>query len=168
MYKQRGASFMPRLSPVIAPDSIKIDPSKVSAVFQWPTPTDRKQVQHFAFANFYRRFIRNFSSIAALLHALISPNVKFLWSPQAELPFQTLKKCFTTAPILSIPNLKLQFVVEVDASDVGVGSDLCQHSSKDNKLHPCAYLFCYYRAKLRQQRALGSSTERMATLAGGN
>lgn len=50
---------------IIEEDSIKMDPSKVSAVANWPTPSCKKQVQQFlGFANFYRRFIRNFSPLA--------------------------------------------------------------------------------------------------------
>ncbi len=126
---------------IIAPGKMQMDPAKVCAVAQWPTPDSRKKVQQFlGFANFYRRFIRNFSAIAAPLHALTSPQVPFQWSPQAEEAFQQLKVRFTTAPILTVPDPSRQFVVEVDASNNGVGVVLSQRSEKDNKLHPCAFL----------------------------
>ena len=70
---------------IVAPGRVEMDPAKVSAVAEWPTPDNRKKVQQFlGFANFYRRFIRGFSSIAAPLHALTSPRVRFVWSPEAE------------------------------------------------------------------------------------
>ncbi|XP_029314095.1 uncharacterized protein LOC115025772 [Cottoperca gobio] len=99
-----------------------MDPAKVSAVANWPTPDSRKKVQQFlGFAHFYRRFIRNFSSVAAPLHVLTSSKVLFRWTPQADTAFQSLKEMFTTAPILTILDPLCQFVVEVDASNEGIG-----------------------------------------------
>lgn len=63
--------------------------------------------------------MKRFSTIASPLHALTSAKNHFVWSKQAEV-FQLLKKKFTTAPILTLPDPKHQFVVEVDASDVEV------------------------------------------------
>ena len=126
---------------IISPGQVRMDPAKVSAVACWPTPDSRKKVQQFlGFANFYRRFVRSFSSIAAPLHVLTSPQVPFVWSPQAEEAFSRLKKMFTSAPILTLPDPTRQFVVEVDASNEGVGAVLSQRQQKDNKLHPCAFL----------------------------
>uniref|UniRef100_A0AAQ4QLT0 Gypsy retrotransposon integrase-like protein 1 n=1 Tax=Gasterosteus aculeatus aculeatus TaxID=481459 RepID=A0AAQ4QLT0_GASAC len=126
---------------IVSQDNIQMDPAKVSAVTEWATPTSRKHLQRFlGFANFYRRFIRNFSTIASPLHKLTSSNIKFQWSLPAERAFQELKERFTTAPILTLPDPNLQFVVEVDASDVGVGAILSQRSEVDRKLHPCAFL----------------------------
>uniref|UniRef100_A0A8D0CYT6 Gypsy retrotransposon integrase-like protein 1 n=1 Tax=Sander lucioperca TaxID=283035 RepID=A0A8D0CYT6_SANLU len=116
---------------VVAEGEMSMDPEKVKAVKEWPTPTNRKEVQRFlGFANFYRKFIRNFSSVAAPLHKLTSSKSRFVWSPQADSAFQVLKERFVTAP----------FVVEVDASNVGLGAILSQRLSTDGKLHPCAFL----------------------------
>uniref|UniRef100_A0A671VHH1 Uncharacterized protein n=2 Tax=Sparus aurata TaxID=8175 RepID=A0A671VHH1_SPAAU len=126
---------------IVAPGRVQMDPAKVSAVADWPTPDSRKKVQQFlGFANFYRRFVRGFSATAAPLHALTSTQVRFHWSPEAEKAFQTLKHRFTSAPILTIPDPQRQFVVEVDASNEGVGAVLSQRSQQDGKMHPCAFL----------------------------
>ena len=126
---------------IVGEGEFKMDPEKTSAVEKWPTPTSRKETQRFlGFANFYRRFIRNFSSVASPLHALTSSKTQFHWDHKAEAAFRRLKKSFSTAPILSLPDPALQFIVEVDASDLGVGAILSQRSVKDNKIHPCAFL----------------------------
>ena len=63
----------------------------------------------------------------------------FSWSPEAETAFTRLKQLFTSAPILLHPDPSRQFVVEVDASDTGVGAVHSQSNPKDGKLHPCAF-----------------------------
>ncbi|KAI3358253.1 hypothetical protein L3Q82_003251 [Scortum barcoo] len=58
-------------------------------------------------------------------------------------PEKTETELFTTAPpVLTMPDSKLQFIVEVDASNEGVGAVLSQRSPKDNRFHPCAFLSC--------------------------
>ena len=126
---------------IVSEGNVRMEPGKVEAVTGWATPSNRKEVQRFlGFANFYRRFIRNFSSVAAPLHALTSSAVRFQWNPAADAAFQRLKGAFTTAPVLTLPDSRQQFVVEVDASDMGIGAILSQRSAGDNKLHPCAFL----------------------------
>lgn len=125
---------------VLSAGKLEMDSAKVKAVLEWPQPTTRKELQRFlGFANFYRRFIRSYSSVAAPLTALTSSKVPFSWPAAAEEAFCKLKKAFTSAPILVTPDPQLQFVVEVDASDVGVGAVLSQRSPSDDKLHPCAF-----------------------------
>lgn len=126
---------------IIKPGQVQMDPKKVQAVLDWPAPTSVKEVQRFiGFANFYRKFVQNFSSVVAPLTALTKVgSARISWNPEAEAAFRELKRRFTSAPILTIPNPELPFVVEVDASDVGVGAVLSQRG-KDNCLHPCAFL----------------------------
>ncbi len=126
---------------IITPGHVEMDPKKVEAVLKWPTPTTVKEVQRFiGFANFYRRFIKNFSSVAAPLTALTKGGVtKICWSSEAEGAFRDLKRRFTSTPILSVPDPERPFVVEVDASDVGVGAILSQRG-EDCRMHPCAFM----------------------------
>lgn len=125
---------------IVSEGSIQMDPAKVSAVSSWPVPENRKKLQQFlGFANFYRRFVRNYSTVAAPLTALTSTKQPFTWTPAAEKAFCTLKSRFTSAPILQMPDVDRQFIVEVDASDVGVGAVISQWAAEDKKLHPCAF-----------------------------
>uniref|UniRef100_A0A8C6PPJ8 ribonuclease H n=1 Tax=Nothobranchius furzeri TaxID=105023 RepID=A0A8C6PPJ8_NOTFU len=130
------------LGHVISPGLVQMDCDKVKAVLEWPVPTGRKQLQRFlGFANFYRRFIRDFSGVAAPLHRLTSAKVRFVWDTAANMAFVELKRRFSAAPILTQPDTSKQFIVEVDASESGVGAVLSQRAS-DNKIHPCAYFSC--------------------------
>jgi hypothetical protein len=78
---------------IIAAGNIQMDLEKVRAVVDWPQPTSRVQLQHFlGFTNFYRRFIRGYSTRASPpLSALTSPKVLFTWSTDADQAFLDLK-----------------------------------------------------------------------------
>ncbi|KAK3519118.1 hypothetical protein QTP70_017280, partial [Hemibagrus guttatus] len=106
-------SMVTFLGYVISHQGVEMDTVKVRAVTEWPKPSTVRELQRFlGFANFYRRFIRNYSS---------------------------LKDRFTTAPILRHPDPELPFVVEVDASCSGIGAVLSQRHGAPGKLHPCAF-----------------------------
>ncbi|KAL0199172.1 hypothetical protein M9458_007712, partial [Cirrhinus mrigala] len=125
----------------VSHQGVKMDSSKIQAVTDWPQPSTIKELQRFlGFANFYRRFIRNYSTIAAPLTSLLKNKPKKLcWTEEADRAFTTLKASFTSAPILKHPNPELPFVVEVDASDCGIGAILSQRHGQPGKLHPCAF-----------------------------
>ncbi|KAG1944952.1 retrotransposable element [Pimephales promelas] len=130
------AQSVPFLGYIVSSEGMRIDPEKVD----WPSPDSRKALLRFlGFANFYRRFIRNFSQLVAPLTALTSPRTAFRWSDSAEAVFTKLKGRFVSAPILITPDSSRQFVVEVEASEVGVGAVLSQRSPVDDKMHPCAF-----------------------------
>ncbi|KAK3529961.1 hypothetical protein QTP86_009347 [Hemibagrus guttatus] len=126
---------------VISRHGVEMDVVKVQAVTEWPAPTSVRELQRFlGFANFYWRFIRNYSSMAGPLTSLLGGEPKKLtWTDPARSAFQQLKNCFTTAPILRHPDPDLPFVVEVDASSSGLGAVLSQRHGKPSKLHPCAF-----------------------------
>lgn len=119
---------------------IEMDLKEVQVVTSRPTPSNHEQLQWFlGFANFYRKLIRGFSTIAAPLHRLTLSSISFTWTPEADEAFRCLRCAFTSTPVLMQPNPERQFVVEVDASDDGVGAVLTQWSATDNKIHPCAF-----------------------------
>ncbi|KAM4697828.1 carboxypeptidase O-like [Rhinophrynus dorsalis] len=77
----------------ISPGCIKMDPRKITAIFNWPSPTDKKTIQRFiGFANFYHRFIQGFSHLIAPLTALRKNANSFQWSPEAQSSFNTLNQ----------------------------------------------------------------------------
>ncbi|KAK3543848.1 hypothetical protein QTP70_030068 [Hemibagrus guttatus] len=122
---------------------IRMDKGKVAAIRDWPTPTTVKELQRFlGFANFYRRFIRNYSAIANPLTSLLRNKPKSLpWTSSAEEAFNTLKEAFTTVPLLVHPDPDRPFIVEMDASTTGVGAVLSQQQGNPSCLHPCAFFF---------------------------
>lgn len=69
----------------------------------------------------------------------MSAKSRFSWSESAQTAFNRLKSLFISAPILITPDTNRQFIVEVDASEVGVGAILSQRSSTDERIHPCAF-----------------------------
>ena len=136
-FEQQTIQF---LGLVISPTGIEMDQKKVSAILDWPTPLDKKGVQCFiGFANFYRKFIRGFSAIVAPITQLTKQNLRFCWNPEAQKAFDTLKRLFTSAPILRHPNPTLPFLLEVDASEVAVGAVLSQRLGDKDLIHPVGF-----------------------------
>jgi hypothetical protein len=77
-------------------------------------------------AGYYYRFIPNFSKISKPTTELLKNQVKFVWSPECEKAFQTLKKLLTNAPILAQPDIEKLFDVYCDASSTSIGCVLMQ------------------------------------------
>jgi hypothetical protein len=86
---------------------LKIDPSKVEVILNWPRPRMCIEVRSFlGAAQYWRKFIANFSSIAAPLHALTSVNKVFQWGGKQQKAFDTLKEKISSAPVLALPDLQ--------------------------------------------------------------
>ena len=130
---------MEYLGMIICPGEVQMDPGKVTAVKDWPTPTTLKEVQAFiGFTNFYRRFTKDFSTMACPLHDLTKKDVPWHWSQEQQEAFNMIKKQFCEEPILKVYNPVLLTHVECDASGFATGGILSQ--KHDNGLwHPVAY-----------------------------
>ncbi len=100
-FHQTNTSF---LGYIISQDGVSMDDKKVQAVLDWPQPQTVKELQCFlGFANYYRRFIRNFSSIASPLTAITKRNTpRLVWPSEALQSFKELKARFTSAPFFDI------------------------------------------------------------------
>ncbi|KAJ7998708.1 hypothetical protein DPEC_G00207680 [Dallia pectoralis] len=129
------------LGAVLTPEGVKLDDTKILAVRNWPQPKTVKELQRLlGFANYYRRFVRNFSTTAAPLSAMTSQTGRNLtWTDAARRAFHDLQHRFTSVPILGQPDATLPFEVEVDASEVGVGAVMSQRQGNPPKLRPCAF-----------------------------
>ncbi|KAI3448670.1 hypothetical protein Pfo_005335 [Paulownia fortunei] len=103
---------------VVSAKGIEVDEENVNAIQDWPTPTTINQVRSFhGLASFYRRFVRDFSSIAAPLTEVIKKNVPFKWGHEQEKVFKLIKDKLTNAPLLVLPNFTKMFEIECDASE---------------------------------------------------
>jgi len=129
------------LGVIISQNSVKMDPVKVAGVTEWPTPSNRKEVQSFlGFTNFYHRFIQGFSHLAHPLFDLMQKDMEWRWGAEEQSAFNSFKKQITMAPILALPDNLRPFWIKVDSSDFATGAVLSQQSPEDNKWHPVVFL----------------------------
>ena len=134
------------LSHVISKDSIIVDPMKIEAISKRLVPTSVTEIRSFlGLAGYYRRFVKEFWSLAAPLTALTKKNRKFEWTNKCEQSFQELKRRLTSAPILALPSEDKGFIVYCDASKIGLGAVLMQdgkviaYASRQLKVHEKNY-----------------------------
>jgi len=126
---------------VIGRNGVRMSEGKVKAVLDWGTPRSLTEVQSFlGFANFYRRFIQDYSRIARPLTELTKKEAgrEWKWNPEAEAAFQGLKRRFKWAPILAHFDATKPVIIETDASDFAIGAILSQRDA-ENRLHLVAF-----------------------------
>ena len=123
---------------IISDQGVEMSEDKLREIRDWETPKNVKDVQAFlGFANFYRRFIKDYSRIAKPLTDLTKSGITFEWPIECELAFRSLKEAFTQAPILKHFDPELPIQIEADASDFALGAVLSQYH--EPRWHPVAY-----------------------------
>jgi len=128
------------LGVIISENKVQMDEEKLSRVLEWPVPTKVKQVQAFlGFVNFYRRFIENFTKMSKPLSDLTKKDSTWTWGKEQQNAFEVLKKAFTMAPVLRIPNDKDPFKLSTDTSDFATGAVLSQKDMQTNLWYPVAF-----------------------------
>jgi len=124
---------------VLSQEGVKMAQNQVEAVLSWKTPGSLTEVQAFlGFANFYRRFIKDYSWVARPLTELTKKTEQWVWNDKAEASFEELKQRFTTTPILAHFDAQGPVIIETDASDFAIGVVLSQRD-EEGKLHPVAF-----------------------------
>ena len=123
---------------VISKDGLQMDNNKVQTIHDWPAPRRVKDIQSFlGFANFYRRFIQNYSALALPLTHLTRKSTPWNWTMECEVAFKTIKEAFTMAPLLRHWEPDSPLVLETDASDLALAAILSICTNDD--LHPIAF-----------------------------
>lgn len=119
--------------------TISSQDEKTRPITQIPRPRTVRQMQSFiGLCNTYRRFIQDFASIINPLRRMIKKNALAKWSEQEEEAFNEIKQRLTALPVLRLPDYTKEFVLDTDASMVGIGAVL-QQADEQNNLHPVAY-----------------------------
>lgn len=115
------------LGHIVSERDITTDPEKITAVENWPTPRNRKQIRSFlGFCSYYRKFVKGFSIIAKPLFLLTENQIRFEWSQTCQEAFEKLKQKLISSPVLSFPTGHEEFILDTDASNHGIGAVLSQ------------------------------------------
>ena len=135
-----GFTSVDYLGHIVGEGEISPNPDKLFNIQQAPIPQTKKQVRSFlGLVGFYSKFIPNYSTVAAPLTDLTKrgcPN-KIVWVDALERSFVILKKLLSSNPVLRLPDLSREFILQTDASEVGLGACLLQDF--DGQKSPVAY-----------------------------
>jgi len=132
---------------VILPEGLRMDEEKIRTIRDWKEPTNVKGVQSFlGFANFDRRFIRDYSKITTPLSSLTRKDKLWEWGDKQQEAFETLKGAMITEPLLQHFDPEQPVTIETDASDYAIGA-ICSQPDVKGILHPVAY----YSRKLKDR-----------------
>lgn len=119
-------------------------------MIDWPLPTSLKSLRGFlGLTRYYRKFIKGYGSIATPLTAFLKKNA-FRWTSTATEAFQNLKAAVTEPPVLALPDFSNPFVLECDASGLGIGAVLMQGGK----------LIAYFSQALKGKNAAMSTYEK--------
>jgi hypothetical protein len=119
-----GKTSLIYLGHIVGGGEMKIDPSKVKVILEWPKPNNVTEVRSFlGAAQYWRKLLLTFLQ----LHAVTSVKQVFQWGGKQQKAFDTLKEKISSAPVLALPNLRQPFEIQTDASNYAMGAVLLQH-----------------------------------------
>lgn len=155
------------LGHVVSKDGIHTDPEKIKVLKTWPEPRSVSEMRRFlGFANYYRRFIKNFSELANPLHELIKDSsikmhkrndtTSLQWTQKSLESFNKLKLLLCESPVLSHPKIGGEYILDTDASFNTIGAVLSQVQNGverviaygSRKLSKCEVKYCITRKEL--------------------
>ena len=114
---------IPYLGHVIENGHISLAPDRIKAIIDFPVPNNIHAIRRFiGMTQFCNRFIENLNPILAPLHDSTKVSSPFVWSKECNIAFETVKQMLTQYPVLRSPSDSDHFILETDASDIGIGS----------------------------------------------
>ena len=107
-------------------EGVKPNPANIAKVVDWPRPKTAKQIRQFvALGSYYRRFVKDYALIVRPMVELTKKGKQFIWDETCDRSFEMVKKSLISADIMGYPfNEAGEFVLDVDASDIGIGAVL--------------------------------------------
>lgn len=130
--------YVEYLGYIVGQGEMRVSTKKIVTLMNFPTPKNQTNIRSFmGLINFYRMFIPNCAEISEPLNNLLRLEVEFTWTDVCQQAFQTLKDRLIHYPVLRCPDFDKPFIIEVDASGVGLGAVLIQYF--DNFPHPIAF-----------------------------
>ncbi|CAF3952238.1 unnamed protein product [Rotaria sp. Silwood1] len=143
------------LGHIINEEGIAPTPEKVRAINDIPVPNSIKAATSFIkMAEYYRNHIPNFSTLAQPLFDLTKKHEKFIWGIEQQNSFDKIKQLLISEPLLQFPNSDIPFIIQVDASNYGIGAVLMQDNGKGEQ--PIAFMS----QKLNKQQRNWNATEK--------
>ena len=101
---------------VVRVKGTEVDEEKVKAIKEWPTPKSITKVRSFhGLASFYHRFVKDFSTLAALLTEIVKKSMGFKWGSEQDRAFIEIKERLYGAPLLALPDFSKTFEIKCDA-----------------------------------------------------
>ena len=131
------------LGHIVSANGVATEPKKIQAVQEWVVPLYVTDVHGFlGFCNYYRRFIKDYTSLAWPLNGLTCKDSDCVWWAHHTKAFKALKEALTAAPLLALPREGDPFYLDTDASAYGIGGVLSQVQTTDTGIReerPIAY-----------------------------
>ena len=125
-----GVSSVEYLGHTIDEHGLRFTPEKLTKVVQFKTPANQKEMKSFlGLCTYFHEHVPHFSTLASPLHASVwdySPKRPIKWTPELSSAFETLKQAVYNCETLYFPQPEGTFIVESDASMLGMGAALFQ------------------------------------------
>ncbi|UYV63183.1 K02A2.6-like [Cordylochernes scorpioides] len=129
---QKSVKF---LGHIVSTEGIRTSDDKVFAIKNWPEPRNKHELQSFlGLCTYYRRFVEGYADIAAPLHRLTEARASFHWNEECEKAFRALKRSLCSSPILAYPQPGTNFILDTDASNLGIGAVLSKVQDGDERV----------------------------------
>ncbi|UYV73615.1 K02A2.6-like [Cordylochernes scorpioides] len=129
---QKSVKF---LGHIVSTEGIRTSDDKIFAIKNWPEPRDKHELRSFlGLCTYYRRFVEGYADIAAPLHRLTEARASFHWNEECEKAFRALKRSLCSSPILAYPQPGTNFILDTDASNLGIRAVLSQVQDEDERV----------------------------------
>ena len=134
-----GCAHIVFLGNMVGQGQIQPVNAKVEAVMNFPVPANKRELMRFlGMIGYYRKYCKNFSSVAVPLTDLLKKDKKYVWDDKCEKAFTGIKTLLLTAPVLVTPDYQKPFKMHADASNYWTGAVLLQESEQKID-HPISY-----------------------------